>query len=184
MDTTLAARVFTACPLTVHASNHCNPRPHLGNALLAAIGKLARRESRQKSMTYHRTVLACDLLTYRVVRDRLYRPIKETTMLRAEFDQRKKPVELKLEGRLVGPWAVQVKSLVSRHFVAAGLLVDISEVTYVDSVGEQLLCWLRDLHASFVAETCYARDLCERLHLMMQQCPHRASQAVSEECRS
>jgi anti-anti-sigma regulatory factor len=85
-------------------------------------------------------------------------------MLRAEFDQQKKPVELKLEGRLVGPWAVQVKSLVSRHFKPADLLVDISEVTYVDSVGEQLLIWLRDdLHARLVAETCYARDVCERL---------------------
>jgi hypothetical protein len=100
------------------------------------------------------------------------------TMLRAEFDQHKKPVELKLEGRLVGPWAVQVKALVSRHFIPAGLLVDISEVTYVDSVGEQLLMWLRDLHASFVAETCYARDVCERLRLTLKY-THRATQSAS-----
>lgn len=89
-------------------------------------------------------------------------------MLRAEFNQRNNGLVLKLEGRLVSAWAVQVKSLVSRRFVRNGLLVDMSEVTYVDSVGEQLLLWLRDLHAKFVAETCYARDICERLHLTLK----------------
>jgi len=89
-------------------------------------------------------------------------------MLRAEFNQRNNGLVLKLEGRLVSAWAVQVKSLVSRHFVSNGLLVDMSEVTYVDSVGEQLLLWLRDLHAEFAAETCHARDTCQGLHLPLK----------------
>ena len=89
-------------------------------------------------------------------------------MLRTEFNHGNNGRVLKLEGRLVSAWAVQVKSLVSRHFVTNGLLVDMSEVTYVDSVGEQLLLWLRDLHARFVAETCYARDMCQRLHLTLK----------------
>lgn len=89
-------------------------------------------------------------------------------MLRAEFDRRSNGLALRLEGRLVGAWVVQVKSLVSRHFVPFGLLVDMSEVTYVDSVGEQLLLWLRDLQAEFVAESCYVRDICERLHLTVK----------------
>jgi len=89
-------------------------------------------------------------------------------MLRAEFDRRSNGLTLKLEGRLVAAWAVQVKSLLSRHFVPNGLLVDMSEVSYVDSVGEQLLLWLRDLQAEFVAESCYARDMCERLHLTVK----------------
>jgi len=86
-------------------------------------------------------------------------------MLRAAFSHKNDGQALKLEGRLVGAWAVQVKSLLSRHFVSNGLLVDVSEVTYVDSVGEQLLLWLRDLQAKFAAETCYARGVCERLQL-------------------
>ena len=89
-------------------------------------------------------------------------------MIRAEFIQTKEGRALKLEGRLVGAWAVQVKSLLSRHFVSHGFLVDVSEVTYVDLVGEQLLTWLRDLQAKFVAETCYARDVCEKLQLDLQ----------------
>jgi ABC-type transporter Mla MlaB component len=89
-------------------------------------------------------------------------------MIRAEFIQRNEGRALKLEGRLVGAWAVQVKSLLSRHFVSHGFLVDVSQVTYVDSVGEQLLTWLCDLHAKFVAETGYARDICEKLQLDLQ----------------
>ena len=88
-------------------------------------------------------------------------------MLRAHFEQDNHGLALILEGRLVAAWAVEVKSLVSRHFVPNGLLVDLSEVTYVDSVGEQLLLWLRDLQATFVAETCYARGVCETLHLTL-----------------
>jgi hypothetical protein len=90
-------------------------------------------------------------------------------MLRAAFSHKNDGLVLKLEGRLVGAWAVQVKSLLSRHFVSNGLLVDVTEVTYVDSVGEQLFLWLRDLQAKFVAETCYARDVCERLQLDLKR---------------
>jgi len=84
-------------------------------------------------------------------------------MLRTELRHRVNGLVLKLEGRLVSAWAVQVKSFVSRRFVTNGFLVDMSQVTYVDSVGDQLLIWLRALQAEFVAETCYARNICERL---------------------
>lgn len=94
-------------------------------------------------------------------------------MLRAAFSHKNDGPVLKLEGRLVGAWAVQVKSLLSRQFVSNGLFVDVSEVTYVDSVGEQLLLWLRDIHAKFVAETCYSRDVCERLQLDLKRDPKR-----------
>ena len=105
-------------------------------------------------------------------------------MLRAEFDHKSDHLELKLEGRLVGAWAVQVKSQVSRHLIPTGLLVDISEVTYVDSIGEQLLISFRDLHAKFVAETCYALEVCERLRLTAQRSRDRSTPAASEEDRS
>jgi anti-anti-sigma regulatory factor len=90
-------------------------------------------------------------------------------MIQAEFTHKNEARTLKLEGRLVGVWAVQVKSLLSRHFVSNGLLVDMSEVTCVDSVGEQLLAWLRNLHAKFVADTWYARNVCEKLQLDLQE---------------
>jgi len=89
-------------------------------------------------------------------------------MVRAQFHQTSDHLALKLEGRLVSARAVEVKSLFSRHFVPNGLLVDMSYVPYVDSIGEELLLWLYDLHANFVAETRYARDTCERPHLTLK----------------
>lgn len=94
-------------------------------------------------------------------------------MLRAAFSNGDEGLALKLEGRLVGAWAVQVESLLSSRYVSNGLLVDISDVTYVDSFGEQLLRGLRDLQAKFVAETCYARDVCERLQLDLTRAPEQ-----------
>ena len=41
-----------------------------------------------------------------------------------------------------------------------------SEVTYVDSIGEQVLDWLGRT-GEFVAENSYARDVCERLNLVL-----------------
>jgi len=69
-----------------------------------------------------------------------------------------------MEGRLVGDWAEQARPLLTEGVVPKGLIVDLTEVTYVDSVGEQLLNWLSSVSAEFVAENIYA-GVCERLHL-------------------
>jgi hypothetical protein len=42
---------------------------------------------------------------------------------------------------------------------------DIEEVFYVDPLGEETLCWLNRLGATFITETAYGKDLCERLGL-------------------
>ena len=101
-------------------------------------------------------------------------------MVRAQFHQTNDHLALKLEGRLVSARAVEVKSLVSRHFVPNDLLVDVSEVTYVDPVGERLFLWLRDLQAKFVAETCHARDIRERLQLALQGDADRSVPSLTE----
>jgi len=64
------------------------------------------------------------------------------------------------------------------------LIVDLSEVTYIDSMGEQSLIWLCTLSAKFIADTCYARNGCERLHLTkVEGCEH-SSQPVKPMGRS
>jgi hypothetical protein len=47
--------------------------------------------------------------------------------------------------------AEQAKCLVSKDVLPNGLIVDLTEVSYVDSVGEQLLRWLARVGALFVA---------------------------------
>jgi len=39
-----------------------------------------------------------------------------------------------MEGRLIGEWAEQAKSLITKDSVPKGLIVDLTDVTYVDSV--------------------------------------------------
>jgi ABC-type transporter Mla MlaB component len=86
-------------------------------------------------------------------------------MFRAEIQWLAAGPTLKLEGRLVADWAAQARSLVKKDVVPKGLIVDLTEVSYIDSVGEQLLKWLAALGAVFVADSVYAVAVCERLRL-------------------
>jgi len=72
---------------------------------------------------------------------------------------------LKMEGRLVGEWAEQARCLVTTDVVPKGLIVDLTEVSYVDSAGERLLSWLGSVGAVFAASGVYATAVCERLGL-------------------
>jgi len=86
-------------------------------------------------------------------------------MFRAELQWLANGPTLKMEGRLVGDWAEQARCLVTKDLVPKGLIVDLAEVTYVDSVGEHLLKWLGSIGAEFVAGNVYAVGVCERLRL-------------------
>jgi hypothetical protein len=71
----------------------------------------------------------------------------------------------KLEGRLTGEGAEQVRTLVTRNNTKTRFIIDITELMFVDALGEQVLSFLKRLGAQFLAETAYSLDLCERLHL-------------------
>ena len=86
-------------------------------------------------------------------------------MFRAEIRELDNGPTLKMEGRLVGDWAEQAKSLVTRDSVPQRLMIDLSEVTYVDSVGDRVLKWFESIGAKFIAKGIYAASICERLQL-------------------
>jgi len=86
-------------------------------------------------------------------------------MFRAEILWLTNGPTLKMEGRLVGEWAEQARYLVTTDVVPKGLIVDLTEVSYVDSAGERLLSWLGSVGALFVASGVYAPAVCERLGL-------------------
>lgn len=92
-------------------------------------------------------------------------------MFRAELNRFADGSLLKMEGRLVGDWANEVKSLLARGPVSKGLIVDLTEVSYVDAVGEQVLTWLSSLGARFVAKGVYAVATCKRLNLALHTVP-------------
>ena len=88
-------------------------------------------------------------------------------MLRVEFHDTANTVTMRLEGRFVGPFAKDARELVTRCKIPLRLVVNLSEVTFVDAVGEEMLSWLARIGGQFIADNCYPLHVCERLHLPM-----------------
>ena len=90
-------------------------------------------------------------------------------MFRAEIQWLASGPTLKLEGKLVADWAEQARGVVTKDVLPKDLIVDLTEVSYVDSVGEQLLQWLASVGAVFIAGSVYAFAICDRLRLPRSQ---------------
>jgi hypothetical protein len=86
-------------------------------------------------------------------------------MLRIEVHEAEEVLVMRLYGRLAGEYANQVQTLLARCKPETKLVVDLTEVTFVDSVGEEVLSLFGRLRGEFIVGNSYAKDLCERLHL-------------------
>jgi hypothetical protein len=88
-------------------------------------------------------------------------------MLRVELEDAGGTVTMRLQGRFVGPFAKDTRDLVTRSKIPPRLVVNLSEVTFVDAVGEEILSWLARIGGRFIADNCYPLHVCQRLHLPM-----------------
>ena len=86
-------------------------------------------------------------------------------MLRVEICDSAETLILKLEGRFTGDDAEQTRTMAVRCAARGKLLVDLTEVVFIDAVGEEVLSFLGQLGAEFGAPNSYALDVCERLNL-------------------
>jgi hypothetical protein len=86
-------------------------------------------------------------------------------MLRVEICDSAESLILKLEGRFTGSDAEHTRTLTTRLAAREKLLVDLTEVEFVDATGEQVLSFLGRFGAEFVAPNSYVLDVCERLNL-------------------
>ena len=86
-------------------------------------------------------------------------------MLRFEIRNSGETWHIVLEGRLTGDDAEHVRIQITRCPVSVKLIVDLTEVVFIDNVGEQVLSFLGRYGAVFVAPNSYALDVCERLNL-------------------
>ena len=86
-------------------------------------------------------------------------------MLRVEIRDSAGTLILRLEGRFAGDDAEHTRTLAARFGARGNLLVDLTEVVFIDAVGEEVLSFLGQLGAEFVAPNSYALDVCERLNL-------------------
>jgi hypothetical protein len=94
-------------------------------------------------------------------------------MLRVETHDSPNTLSLKLEGRFTGDDAENTRTLMMRCREGMRLVVDLTEVTFIDTVGEEVLSFFGRFGAEFVAETSYTLDICERLHLRLLRVGHR-----------
>jgi hypothetical protein len=86
-------------------------------------------------------------------------------MLRVEICDSAETLILRLVGRFTGDDAEQTRTLAARFAVRGKLLIDLTEVVFIDAAGEEVLSFLGLLGAEFVAPNSYVLDVCERLNL-------------------
>ncbi len=88
-------------------------------------------------------------------------------MLRVEIYDSANNLSLKLEGRFTGEDAENTRTLITRCREGMRLVVDLTDVTFIDPVGEEVLAFFGRFGTQFVAQTSYTLDICERLHLRL-----------------
>ena len=86
-------------------------------------------------------------------------------MLRVETQELDGALVCRVEGRFTGGGAEEVRQLVTHCDSKLELVVDLTEVIFIDAVGEEVLSFAKKLGGEFVAETAYSQDICERLQL-------------------
>ncbi len=86
-------------------------------------------------------------------------------MLRVQTQESDGALTCRLEGRFTGKGAEEVRTLVTRCDSKLELVVDLTDVMFIDAIGEEVLLLAKRLRARFVADTAYSRDVCERLEL-------------------
>ena len=89
-------------------------------------------------------------------------------MLRMEFFELPNCMKMRMEGRFVRDFAEHARMLIGDSKLPSKLIVDLSEVNFVDAVGEEVLLWFKEIGLTFIAESAYSRDVCERLHLPIE----------------
>jgi anti-anti-sigma regulatory factor len=93
-------------------------------------------------------------------------------MMRMNVQFAEKVIRIRLEGRLAEQWAEELQKLAVRAIGSRGpdanIEVNLTEVSHLDSRGEEVLKWLSRLGARFVAESASSQWLCERIGLLYE----------------
>jgi hypothetical protein len=83
-----------------------------------------------------------------------------------EGENGKAAITMKIAGRMGAQCAEEIRRQALRCRKSRRLAVDLSEVTFIENSGEEVLAWLGHIGARFIADGFYCRDICERLHLL------------------
>ncbi len=87
-------------------------------------------------------------------------------MLRVEMHDGDGTLTIRLYGRLSAEYADDIRNLLTSCNPETRLVVDLTEITFVDAVGEEVLSLFgQQSGGEFIADNVYAKSLCERLQL-------------------
>jgi anti-anti-sigma regulatory factor len=88
-------------------------------------------------------------------------------MLRITFQDVDEAIEMRLEGRVAGPWASELDRVwvdMAPRLGAKKLIIDVHNVTYADAAGKNVLRAIyTQTHAEFVTNTPWASFLAEEV---------------------
>ena len=88
-------------------------------------------------------------------------------MLRISIDENVEELEIKLEGRIAGPWAEELSRVwveTAPRLASRKLILDLSSVTYADADGTQVLGEIfAQTGAELLAGTLWTQSLAEQI---------------------
>jgi len=88
-------------------------------------------------------------------------------MLRISIEETTEALEMKLEGRIAGPWAAELGRVwveTAPRLAARKLILDLSSVTYADAGGTHLLGQIySQTNAELLAGTLWTQSLAEQI---------------------
>jgi hypothetical protein len=97
---------------------------------------------------------------------RLPKTQEVNTMLRVEMQESNDAIIFRLEGRFTREGAEHIRGLIAQcNKNLTNFIFDLTELLFIDNVGEEVLVFVKRLGAEFIAETSYALNVCERLDL-------------------
>jgi len=88
-------------------------------------------------------------------------------MVRVQFHNQDNITTMRIEGRFVGRYAEDARSLLASREISGKLIIDLSELSWADLIGEEVLCWLGSIGCKFVAGNAYSSFLCDKLRLRL-----------------
>jgi hypothetical protein len=76
-----------------------------------------------------------------------------------------------LEGRFAGAEAEHARMVITRCPAGVRVIIDLAEIVFIDTIGEEVLSFFARFGAEFLAPTSYALDVCDRLRLPLFRSP-------------
>ena len=86
---------------------------------------------------------------------------------------------LRIPGHFVRDLAERARQLVARSKYPFRFVADLSAVSYIDAVGEEVLIWFKEVGMKFKANSAISRRICDRLQLPMVGTQARKSHYAS-----